>query len=108
MNQSLEIQNSVSQFFNNEIVICNSLSEFETNLAVFINNLINDDFEKLISLLYRIDISEQRLKVELNAKSNIDTGQIIASLIIERQYLKLQTRRSFSSGKNDIDEFEKW
>ena len=39
-----------------------SLDELKENLMQYINHLIQNNFEKLVSLLYRIDVSEKKLK----------------------------------------------
>lgn len=77
-----------------------SAEDLENNLAVFINELIDKDFNKLVNLLYRIDISEQKLKIVLqNEDKTISSGKTIAELIIERQLQKLEFRKKFSNKK---------
>lgn len=85
-----------------------SYEEIHSQLAEYLNDLIKNDFENLVTYLYRIDVSEQKLKTLLQQFPNQDAGNIIASLIIERQQQKLKTRRLFSHRNNDIDEEEKW
>lgn len=71
--------------------------DLESKLAVYINELIDKDFNKLVNLLYRIDISEQKLKIALqNEDKTISSGKTIAQLIIERQLQKLEFRKKFS------------
>ena len=84
-----------------------SFDVFKQNLAAYINELINYDFEKLIHLLYRIDVSEQKLKSFL-ANKQANAGDIIAGLIIERQLQKIKTRQQFKESNNDFTEEEKW
>ena len=77
-----------------------SAKDIENNLAVYINELIDKDFNKLINLLYRIDISEQKLKIALqNEDKTISSSKTIAKLIIERQLQKLEFRKKFSKKK---------
>ena len=82
-------------------------------IASRINELIQNDFQKLISILYRMDISEEKLKNLLKEKQGIDAGHIITDLMIERQLQKIKSRRQSDSYRinrrdNDIDENEKW
>jgi hypothetical protein len=77
-------------------------------LAERINELIQKDFQKLVSILYRLDISEEKLKYLLKENSDSDAGFIIAELIIERQIQKKKSRQQFSKRDDDIDENEKW
>ena len=58
--------------------------------------MINDDFNRLISLLYRIDVSETKLKQLLRENTTTNAGLLIARLILERQWQKIETRRKFS------------
>lgn len=85
-----------------------SYKEIHTRLSARVNELIKNDFEKLLSLLYRIDVSEQKLKSLLQHSSNEDAGNIIATLILERQEQKLKNREQFSQPESDFDGEEKW
>lgn len=72
-----------------------------------INDLINNDFQKLVSILYRMDVNEARLKQLLKENPGTDAGIIIARLMIERQEQKIRSRQSFKPDLN-IDDDEKW
>jgi len=84
-----------------------SLGELKERLAAYINHLINQDFQQLVMLLYRIDVSENKLRGLLNDKPNEDAGKMIAELIIERQLQKIKTRQAFKSNERDSSE-ERW
>ena len=72
-----------------------------------INALITTDFSRLISILRRMDVSEQKLKMLLTENKNKDAAQIILDLMIERQLERLKTKESFKTDDN-IPEDEKW
>ena len=76
-------------------------------LSAYINELIDKNFQQLVNLLYRLDISENKLKQMLNDVKE-DAGLIIADLIIERQTQKMKTKKQFQQKQRDIDEEEKW
>lgn len=76
-------------------------------LADKINELINSDFQKLVSILYRMDISEPKLKLLLKENPNVDAGLIIADLMIERQLQKAKSRQEYKRDENISDD-EKW
>lgn len=84
------------------------LNEAAIILSAYINELIQTDFQKLVFILYRIDVNETRLKKILKESSGEDSGRIIANLIIERQLQKIKSRQQFSQRDNNIDENEKW
>lgn len=83
-----------------------SIEELKLALSYYINDLITHDLNKLMSLLYRIDVSEKVLKVNLQEQKD-DAGVIIAELIIDRQLQKTKTRIE-SKPNDDIPENEKW
>ena len=77
-------------------------------LVLKINSLLTQDFDKLISILYRMDVSEIKLRQLLNDNPAEDAAKLIAELMIERQAEKIRSRQQFSKRDNDIDEKEKW
>jgi hypothetical protein len=77
-----------------------------TALSVEINRLINQDFSRLIAILYRIDISEPKLKILLAENKGSDAGRIISWMILERQKEK-QSSQKYSL-RDDIPDEEKW
>ena len=83
------------------------LNELKEKLTQHINHLIQHDFEKLVALLYRIDVNEKKLKELLQRYSENNSSEIIAQLIIERQLEKIKTRQQLKKGDN-ISEEEKW
>ena len=85
-----------------------SFEEIREQLSQNINDLIVNDFQKLVSILYRIDISESKLKQLLKEENHEDAGRIITDMIIERQLQKIKTRQQFKQSNENIDESEKW
>ena len=67
-------------------------NNFRVELAAFVNHLINTDFEKLVFLLYRIDVRETTIKQLLALPSNSNAGELIAEAIIARQEEKIITK----------------
>jgi len=86
-------------------------NELENQLAEKINILIQRDFEALVQLLYRIDVSEKGLRGILDSDSGEDAGRIIARLIMERQWQKIESRRRYrrdNAGSDDDTGVERW
>jgi len=77
-------------------------------VAEKINDLINNDFQKLILILYRMDVSEIKLKQLLKENPGTDAGPIIADLMIERQEQKIKSRQQFNKPDENISDDEKW
>ena len=80
---------------------------FRSQLTRYINDLINHDFNKLVSLLYRVDVDERKLKTLLAANEGQSAAELIASLLIERQLQKIKTRKE-SRPDDTIPDDEKW
>jgi hypothetical protein len=72
----------------------------------YINHLIQTNFEKLVFLLYRIDVNETKIKSLLQQKSN-SSAAVITQAIIERLEEKKETRKKYCSN-NNLSEEEKW
>lgn len=77
-------------------------------LATQINKLILEDFEKLVFLLYRIDVDEAKMRALLANKKDSDAGLLLADLIIERQLQKIKSRHDYSGRDQEISSEEKW
>ncbi|MEX0811088.1 MAG: hypothetical protein WD048_02650 [Chitinophagales bacterium] len=68
-------------------------------LSSEIAHLIDNDFERLLYILYRIDVDEKKVREAL-AKSEFDKGpKIIAEMILLRQMEKIKTREAYKKGK---------
>lgn len=76
-----------------------SPDELQQKLWGFINDLIQHDFQKLVLILYKVDVDENKLKNILKDEAGKDAADIIAVLIIEREKQKIETRKRFNSKK---------
>ena len=70
-----------------------SAEDFNHILTRLIRHLLDNDFERLINGLYRIDVSEE--KVKLAMATTDDVAEQIALLIIEREMQKVTTREKY-------------
>ncbi len=66
-------------------------------LVIFIDDLIQNDFNRLLSILYRVDISEEKLKQKLaeNKNTDVQSAELIANLLIEREEEKIKSRAKY-------------
>ena len=85
-----------------------SLEELVKWLSQYVDQLISNDFDALMLLLYRIDVSEEKVKSLLAKDNGQNSAQIIADLIIKRQQQKIYWRSQFKSSPSEIDESERW
>lgn len=73
-----------------------SYEELKEKLASYLNHLMTTDFNKLVSILYRIDIAQEKAMSALAENDQIETvGETLARLIIHRQLEKIETRRKY-------------
>ena len=77
-------------------------------LAEKINELITNDFQKLVLILYRMDVSEVKLKQLLTENAGTNAAEIITDLMIERQAEKIRSREQFRKRDENISDDEKW
>ena len=97
INQSLEIS----------LPLTISQEELREKLVAHINYLINHDFEKLVSCLYRMDVNESKIRELLHRNEGENAAALIADLIIQRQLQKIKSRKENKSD-NIISEDDKW
>jgi hypothetical protein len=72
-------------------------------LAVRIKYLLEFDPEKMKNILYRIDVSEQKVLEALADNSINDAVLIISDLILQREIQKTITRKQYASQAVDPD-----
>jgi len=72
-----------------------AIDELEALLAERVNTMIQRDFGALVQLLYRVDVSESKLRGLLQENAGEDAAGVIARLILERQWQKIETRRRY-------------
>ena len=68
-----------------------SYKDLLDQLTHIVEYLLNQDFNKLLNALYRIDVSEQKLKAAL-ANDQAEPARLIAEMILERELQKVETR----------------
>jgi hypothetical protein len=80
----------------------NLLEKIRALLIDKLEFLLNNNFEKLLWILYRIDVSEEKAKQALALQSEKRPAEILADLIIERQIEKAKTRQQYKSDNGDL------
>jgi hypothetical protein len=89
------LREDLNQSYGLDIPEAATMEALAALLADRINTMITADFNRLVSLLYRIDVDEAKLKQLLRENSGVDAGLLIARLILERQWQKIETRRKY-------------
>ncbi len=109
MENASKIQEYTLQLLEESNVSFNSFEEFRKHIIQRINDWINNDFEHLLYLLYRIDVHEDKVRRLMQEHKGENAAEVIADLMIERQQKKIETRKLFHMEKPaDVDESELW
>ena len=67
--------------------------------------LLKHDFERLMSCMYMVDVSEQRFSEAINLPEEDKPARVIAELILEREVQKMESRKRYThseSAERDI------
>ncbi len=72
-----------------------------------INHLIQNDLEKLLFILYRVDVAEDKIRTALLLRLEDDAAEIIYLHIYEREMEKVLARKKYNTAHKSSEE-EKW
>ena len=76
-----------------------SLEEFRIYLTGKLRCLLDEKFDLLVNILYRIDINEKKLSELFSGQNRDFIPTSLADLIIERQLQKIKLRKLYKEGK---------
>lgn len=100
MEENEAVNWSLQLFEHNKIDTSTRFEDQRNALVMVIIDLLHHDFNKLLNILYRIDVDENKLKQAL-FESTQPAAETIADLIIERQLQKIKFRKMYQNKKND-------
>jgi hypothetical protein len=75
----------------------NSLEKLREELKKVVSYLMDKDLNRLLNALYRIDVSEAKVKLVLSKEAPDQLSGALTDLIIARELQKIETRRKYSS-----------
>ncbi|AOM75860.1 hypothetical protein [Pedobacter steynii] len=58
--------------------------------------LLDNDISKMMNILYRTDVDEDKLKKLLISNSELPSAEVIAEAYLSRQKEKIETRKKYS------------
>lgn len=82
-------------------------SAIKKELSAYLNFLLINDFPALVQILYRVDVSESKLKKVLAENKQADAGDLLTELMIERQVQK-GLNKSTAPPPGDDPDVESW
>lgn len=112
-NKVMEVTETISKDFDkagiSSIITADgidNLKELKKHLSGKIAELLDKDYEKLINILYRIDVNEKKLNELFGSKNRDSIPSRLADLIIERQLQKINFRNMYRNNRNILPEDE--
>jgi len=70
-------------------------NELFNQLEIHIERMLGENDRLLLSLLYQIDVSEKKIRLEAQKRSDKPLHHIITDMILERELKKVITRNYF-------------
>lgn len=94
----MEKENQAIQKLAYQLQLSERSNENQLNaLEIYIEHLLQTDFNKLLSIMYRLDVSEEKLKKAINSAFDlISTTKTITQLMIEREIERIKTKEKYS------------
>jgi len=103
-----DLQQAVFESFEIDAQLLPAVSNEEERFQAFrkllierIEELAGKNMDKLMWLLYRVDVSERKLHEILKQTPPENFASVIADMIIERQIQKIKTRKESGGKEND-------
>jgi len=93
--KDFQIADSESLIPVNEI---ENLDKFKEYLTDRLTYLLENKYDALINILYRIDVNEEKLAKLFSETNRTSIPDALADLIIERQLQKIKIRQQYRSG----------
>jgi hypothetical protein len=81
-----------------------SLDEIKKQVESVIRELLDKNLEKLMSILYIIDVSQKTTDEIFKIESKDDIVPLLADAVIKRQLQKLQTRMKYKNERQHRNE----
>jgi hypothetical protein len=75
----------------------NQQQQMLQKLARFVHHLLQNEMQRLLQALYRIDVDEQKVKNAFRQNSAQAVAAELATLIFEREMQRVITRQRYSS-----------
>ncbi|MET4139833.1 hypothetical protein [Pedobacter sp. UYP1] len=74
-----------------------SAEQLRAKMVYAFSWLLDNDISKMMNILYRTDVNEERLKSLLISSSQLPSAEVIADEYISRQLQKIETRKKYST-----------
>ena len=89
--------NHLQKVFEVDSLPSKDLEALHYKIAHLVQHLLQTDFNRLLHLLYRIDVEERKVKQALLAEEPEIIAERLSRLILKRELLKAEIRFRYSS-----------
>lgn len=89
---------SILKIISKDFDIADQISEIQLRQTLIdgFAYLVDNDFAKLIQILYKADVDQYKLKELLETAEGLSPAEVIADAYIARQMAKLETWKKYS------------
>ena len=102
MEETKELSEAISSRFELTIADNYNLDDLKQALFYRIRELLDKNVERLLSILYRVDLSQNRLDEIFQNSSKEEIAEKIAEAVIERQLQKIKTREYYKNTESGL------
>lgn len=103
MEEEKQVYDIISRGFDISVTETVTLESIKLALTVRIRELLDKNLEHLVSLIYRIDLKQDKVDEIFSTGSKDDIAVELAGAIIERQLLKVRTRNYYKNNPKKIE-----
>ena len=89
------------ELMNGSYVFSNDIENLKYELASKIKEMLQNNIEKLMSILYRIDVPQQSVDIIFEMESKDEIPVKLSEAIINRQLEKARTRHYYKNSKGE-------
>lgn len=95
---TIALRNVLSKSWGVQNVDSTDLEVLRIALEISIKNLLSDDFEALVQLMYRIDVNESKFHQSMSLPSLDEKAHAISHLVLNRELQRIEFRKKYSQG----------
>ena len=104
MKESKELSQAISSRFEISVSENYTLDDLKKALSIRILDLLDKNLERLLSMLYRVDLNQKKLDEIFETGSKDEIAMKIAESVIDRQLEKIKTREFYKNEESGLIE----
>jgi len=103
MEEEKQVYDIISRGFDISVTETVTLESIKLALTQRIRELLDKNLEHLVSLIYRIDLKQDKVDGIFSTGSKDDIAAELSEAIIQRQLLKVRTRNFYKNKPDSIE-----